>query len=290
MPKATLPSGMKLHYQRVGSGPDLVMIHGLTGNLAVWHFKIIPALQDHFRILTYDLRGHGYSDMPPIGYSATDMAEDLEGLMDALGIDRADIVGHSFGADTALYFAFHHPDRVRALVAIEAAMPAMIRERTRDDWEGWDYWSDVLEQAGNPVPPERRTDTDYLMRLSLKVPKKWGPLNGLPRNPEPFLRLLDTTTVASDYERVGDLTLENFHRIQAPTTSIITERSAFQSTHDRLLERLPDVRSIVLERTEWGHFGPLEQPEVIAGHLLEAFAPASAPSGGGAGSEPARII
>ena len=45
------------------------MIHGLTGNLAVWHLKIIPMLWDHFRILTYDLRGHGYSDVPPTGYT-----------------------------------------------------------------------------------------------------------------------------------------------------------------------------------------------------------------------------
>src|SRR5271157_1556886 len=108
MPKTTLRSGLKIHYQRVGQGPDLVMIHGLTGNLAVWHLKIVPLLMDHFRILTYDLRGHGYSDMPPTGYTASDMAADLEQLMDALGVEQADLVGHSFGADTALYVAFRY--------------------------------------------------------------------------------------------------------------------------------------------------------------------------------------
>ena len=46
------------------------MVHGLTGNLAVWHLQIVPELSDHFRVLTYDLRGHGLSDMPPTGYSA----------------------------------------------------------------------------------------------------------------------------------------------------------------------------------------------------------------------------
>lgn len=273
MPKATLPSGLKLHYQRVGKGPDLVMIHGLTGNLAVWHFKIIPLLQDRFRILTYDLRGHGYSEMPPSGYSATDMAHDLAGLLDTLGIERADIVGHSFGADTALYFAYHHPERVRNLVAIEAALPALIELRSAANWEGWTYWAEVLEQAGYTVPPERRSDHDYLIRLSLNVPKKWGPLNGLPRNPEPFLRLLDTTTIVKEYEQVGELTLANLHRIQAPTTLLYVEQSAFQSSHDELLARLPNVRSVMMPRTEWGHFGPLEQPEVVTGHLLEALAP-----------------
>ena len=74
MPKMRIRSGVTLHYQRVGQGPDVVMIHGLTGNLAVWHLKIIPMLMDRFRILTYDLRGHGYSEMPPSGYSATDIS------------------------------------------------------------------------------------------------------------------------------------------------------------------------------------------------------------------------
>ncbi len=64
MPKATLTSGLRLHYQQVGEGPDLVMVHGLTGNLAVWHLRIVPELADRYRVLTYDLRGHGHSDVP----------------------------------------------------------------------------------------------------------------------------------------------------------------------------------------------------------------------------------
>src|SRR4051812_30767464 len=122
MPKVLLKSGLKIHYQRVGRGPDLVMIHGLTGNLAVWHLQIIPRLLDRFRILTYDLRGHGYSGMPPTGYTPTDMATDLKDLLDALEIERPHLAGHSYGADIALYFALHYPRRVRQLVAIEAAL------------------------------------------------------------------------------------------------------------------------------------------------------------------------
>ena len=281
MPKALLKSGLRLHYQRTGKGPDVVMIHGLTGNLAVWHLKIIPMLMDHFRILSYDLRGHGYSDMPPTGYSCTDMAEDLKGLLDALEIEEAHFVGHSFGADIALYLALLYPERVRRVVAIEAAIPAMIHERAREDWEGWDYWIDVLERSGQPVPPGRRHDADYLLRLSLQVPKKWGPLNGLPRDPGPFLRLLDTTTMPQDYEKVGALSLENIPRIKVPVVLVYGERSAFLGAFHYLRDHLPYAHSIILPRTEWGHFGPLEQPDVIVGHLLETLssAPASAAAG-----------
>src|SRR4051812_13777143 len=281
MPKALLESGLMLHYQRVGTGPDVVMIHGLTGNLAVWHLEIIPLLMDRFRLLTYDLRGHGYSDMPPSGYSATDMAGDLEGLLDRLGIEEVDLVGHSYGADIALTFALLHPGRVRKVVAIEAALPAMIHERAREDWVGWRYWADVLERSGQAIPPERRSDPDYLLRMSLQVPKKWGPLNGLPRDPGPFLRLLDHTSMSKDYEEVGALSLAKIPQIRVPVVLVYGERSAFLGACQFLRDKLPDSTTVLLPRTEWGHFGPLEQPEVVVRHILENLAPD--PSSAGAG-------
>jgi pimeloyl-ACP methyl ester carboxylesterase len=271
MPKAHLSDNVKIHYQQIGEGEDLVMIHGLTGNLAVWQLEIIPMLWDRYRILTYDLRGHGYSDVPPNGYSADDMAADLEELLDTLGIERASLVGHSFGADVSLYFALRCPERVRQVVAIEAALPAMIYLRSRDDWAGWDYWSDVLARSGHPVPPEHRSDVDYLLRKSLETPKKWGPLNGLPRNPKPYLRLLDSTSIAQDSERVGTLTLERLSDIQVPIYLIFSEGSAFVGTYDYLSEHLPNVRGVLLPRTEWGHFGPLEQPALVAEQILFAL-------------------
>lgn len=278
MPKVQLRNGVTLHYQQVGKGPDLVMIHGLTGNLAVWHLKIVPMLWDHFRILTYDLRGHGYSDVPPAGYSADDMAVDLDGLLEALDIEHASLVGHSYGADIALYYALRYPDKVGQVAALEAALPAMIHERSRDDWEGWDYWTRVLEHSGQEVPLERRTDVDYLLRLSLEIPKRWGPLNGLPRNPKPFLRLLDTTTVAEDYDRVGHLTLDRIPSIQSEVLLLYSEASAFLGTYRYLAAHLPNVQTSLLPRSELGHFGPLEQPELVAEHLLAFLKPQSTPA------------
>ena len=73
MPKA-LVDGFHLHYQQFGEGPHVVMVHGITGNLAIWHLEIVPALLSKYRITTYDLRGHGYSDVPPTGYTTADHA------------------------------------------------------------------------------------------------------------------------------------------------------------------------------------------------------------------------
>jgi pimeloyl-ACP methyl ester carboxylesterase len=267
MPKAELSSGIRIHYQQVGSGGPLVMVHGLTGNLAVWHLHIVPALYDHFQILTYDLRGHGYSDTPASGYSPDAMARDLLELLDALEIEQPVIAGHSYGADIALYFAAAYPERVREVVAIEAALPALEESRRHHGWVGWSYWADALEQAGHRVPPSRRSDLRYMIRATIDLPKQWGPLRGLPRNPKPLLRLLEQTSLPEDYRQVGSLTLERVADIQTPVVLMYAEQSAFVDTFDYLREHLPNVRSILMPRTEWGHFGPLEQPDVVAGHI-----------------------
>ena len=270
MPKVDLSDGLRIHYTQAGDGPDVVLIHGLTGNLAVWHLQIVPLLWDHFRVTTYDLRGHGYSSMPPTGYDADHMAQDLLGLLDALEIERAALVGHSYGADIALYAAHLHPERVEQIVAIEGALPALIDAR-RDGWEGWDHWVEMLERSGHPVPPDRRADVLYLLRASLELPKKWGPLNGLPRNPKPFLRLIEETTVTTDYGHVGSLPLERVAYIETPVTLLFTDGSAFMGTHDYLARHLPNARSVLLPETEWGHFGPLEQPERVAEEILASL-------------------
>jgi len=271
MPKTVLPSGVRLHHMTVGDGPDLVLVHGITGNLAVWHLHMVPLLWDRFRVTTYDLRGHGYSDMPPTGYDADTMAEDLLQLLDALEIERPMIVGHSYGADIALYFAHLHPERVSQVVAIEGALPALIEARSREEWEGWGHWVEMLERAGRKIPADKRTDVVYLLKASLEVPKKWGPLNGLPRNAAPYLRLVEETTIARDYERVGSLPLEAVPEIETPVTLVWTDGSAFMGTHDFLVDALPNVRTVVLPSTEWGHFGPLEQPEAVTAEIVSAL-------------------
>jgi pimeloyl-ACP methyl ester carboxylesterase len=281
MPKVTLPSGLRLHYQRVGQGPDLVMIHGITGNLAAWHLQIVPILSDRFRILTYDLRGHGMSDVPPTGYTPDDMAGDLLGLLDALEIERPALAGHSFGADIALYLAAQRPDRVRDVIAIEAALPALEQTRRGEKWVGWSYWAQALENVGHVVPPDKRNDMRYMVRATIDLPKQWGPLRGLPRNPKPLLRLLDETTLPEDYRQIGSLTLERVAELEVPVCLIYQGASAFIDTYDYLSTHLRDVHSVLLPPTDWGHFGPLEQPEEVAQAILERLLGESGPGGDG---------
>jgi len=255
-----LANGIKLHYLQVGSGTPLIMIHGLTGNLAVWHFTVIPALRDAYRITTFDLRGHGRSDMPPTGYTTREMAEDLLGLMDALDIPRANLIGHSLGADVALHFALLYPERVERIVAIEAGLAALVHLRKREDWPGWEEWARGLQRYGGvQVPRERWHDVDFMLRASLKVPVIFGLARGQPRKEDHLLRLLDTTTVVADYENMDGLTLEHLAQIAHPVLLLYGSESHYIGTHDALLKALPNSTSALLEGAE--HFAPLQQPQ-----------------------------
>jgi pimeloyl-ACP methyl ester carboxylesterase len=267
MPMIT-SNGVALHYLQMGSGPDLVMLHGLSGNLAVWHLRMVPLLQQHFRVTTYDLRGHGHSGMPHCGYTTRDMATDLAGLFDGLGIANAHIVGHSFGADIALHFTLLHPDRTRTLTLIEPGIPALVHDRKHADWDGWKYWAEILEQlTGEPVPIERRNDVAYMVRRSFEVPVVYGPLRGLPRRKDRVLKLFDTTTMISDYEVVDELTLENIATIPHPKLLIYDGASAWLSTFRVLRELMQNCEPVMLPGSELRHFAPLDAPELLVTHL-----------------------
>lgn len=120
MPLAPLPWG-RLHYQEAGAGPPLLLVSGLNGLAQPWQ-AVLPALAAHFRVITHDHRGLGGSDRWEGAFSVDQIAGDVLGLMDHLGLARAHIVGHSLGGAVAQALAADHPARVERLV-IYASWP-----------------------------------------------------------------------------------------------------------------------------------------------------------------------
>ncbi len=97
-----------------------------------------------FRVTAYDLRGHGYSEVPPSGYTSADQAGDTLAIMDALGIERAMLVGHSFGGVIAMHAAVLYPDRIEAVVLSDPCFPAL---RHLEDVSRWGHWQNFREEA-----------------------------------------------------------------------------------------------------------------------------------------------
>lgn len=124
MPVLNVNSHM-VHFQELNNpGKDtILMIHGMLGNLSVYYYKIAPLLANHFRVIMYDLKSHGMSQRVPAGYDFRSMAEDAVGIMDALKLRKAHLVGYSFGALIALRTAITFPEKIGKLAIIEGPDP-----------------------------------------------------------------------------------------------------------------------------------------------------------------------
>jgi pimeloyl-ACP methyl ester carboxylesterase len=115
--------GVNIHYlDAPGGSPPLVLLHGLSANAACFGGLIGAGLSPSFRVIAPDLRGRGKSDKPATGYTMADHARDVVGLLDALGLERVILGGHSFGGYVAIYIAAHFPERVEKLIVIDAAI------------------------------------------------------------------------------------------------------------------------------------------------------------------------
>lgn len=108
-------NGITLAYEVAGDGPPLLLISGLGYGGSFWRL-FAPELTHQRRVITFDNRGVGGSDKPEGPYSVRQMAEDAAGLLDALGLERVDVLGHSLGGMIAQELALNFPARVRRLV------------------------------------------------------------------------------------------------------------------------------------------------------------------------------
>lgn len=117
-------------YLLEGQGPDVVLIHGVGARLENWD-GVAERLRPHFRVLRYDLRGHGQSSRVPGPYSLPLLADDLRALLANLGIQKAHIAGHSLGAMIAQMFALRHGAYVDRLALLSAVAGRTPEERER---------------------------------------------------------------------------------------------------------------------------------------------------------------
>lgn len=106
---------VELYYEEHGSGDPLLLVMGLAADSQAWMFQV-PELSKHFRTVVFDNRGVGRSSKPAGPYTTAAMADDAVGVLDALGIERAHVLGVSMGGMISQEIALRHPKRVRSLV------------------------------------------------------------------------------------------------------------------------------------------------------------------------------
>lgn len=111
--------GARVRYLVEGQGPAVVLLHGFASSLKTWK-DIVPRLAENHRVVALDLKGFGWTDRPEGDYSPQAQARLVFALLDQLGIDRAAVVGHSWGASVALAMALESPERIDRLVLYDA--------------------------------------------------------------------------------------------------------------------------------------------------------------------------
>jgi 3-oxoadipate enol-lactonase len=108
-------NGVRIYWEETGNGPPLLLIMGLGYAHQMWH-RTTPEVAKHFRTILLDNRGVGQSDLPPGPYPIQTMAADAAAVLDAAGVESADVYGVSMGGIIAQEFAIQYPGRVRKLI------------------------------------------------------------------------------------------------------------------------------------------------------------------------------
>ena len=264
--------GLKFHLQRSGSsGPPVVLVHGLTGDLSIWFLcRAMAVFGASHRVLAYDLRGHGYSDAPDENYTSADHAADLLGLMDAERIESARIVGHSFGAVIGLHAAVIGPERVEALVLSDPYFPAL---RHLEDVSRWGHWQNFRREAmdaGVALSDEHWYDIgrffDQVVHLEGDDLQRFRQAVGLP-GLNRLLRL-GRTTCGDDAKLEAGLTVEKIASVACPTLALYGVGSPFLATADYLVENLRDCRRAIVPGAK--HRAPEENGEAFVA-LVDEF-------------------
>jgi pimeloyl-ACP methyl ester carboxylesterase len=260
VPHITL-EGTRFYYQQKGEGPDVILVHAVTSNLAVWVFiNLLDTLAADFRVTAYDLRGHGHSDVTPTGYTSAEMAGDLRRLHAALDLGPAFVVGHSFGGVVALHTAVLYPDLVAGLIIADTYFPGLQHlEPNLGEAGAWQELRDVFGRVGVELPAQ--VDFERLFRATAGLPpaqmeivrKEMGApslgwLAQLPR--------LAATTCGMDVFAVAGLTAERIAAVEQPVVALYDEHTPFPATRCFLEENLANCKVDIVPGAR--HVAPLQ--------------------------------
>jgi pimeloyl-ACP methyl ester carboxylesterase len=237
-------NGTRFYYQQSGSGPDVVLVHAVTSNQAVWLFSgLVDALASDYRVTAYDLRGHGFSERPPAGYTSADMAADFRALHEALNLGPAVLIGHSYGGVVALHATLAAPDAIAGVILSDSFFPGL--RHIEPNFGRMNIWNDVREMFAKVGAALGDTvDFNELFRTAADLPpdrlKELEELYGaFGRGWVRQLPLLAETTCGDDVMAVAGLTEDAIASVRKPVVALYDEYSPFLATFRWLEQHLP---------------------------------------------------
>jgi 3-oxoadipate enol-lactonase len=255
----TVIDGLRLHYEHDGQGTDLVLIHGLGGSLQDWD-PFIPGLSRSHRVLRCDVRGFGQSDKPAGPYTPRLFAQDLAGLVRALGISKAHVAGISMGGVIAQRFTLDYPEMVSSLTLISTS--SEVGEAAQKAWE---KTATVIEQRGFS------SNSEFARRI-------FAP-SFVKNSPQAVQTMVERTATndprayAAAARAIGSYNwTAELGRIRAPTLILQGREDALTPPGGsiKLSRGIPHSRLLMIP--DCGHVVPLEKPQFFQQTLLAFLA------------------
>jgi pimeloyl-ACP methyl ester carboxylesterase len=269
-PELIEANGLQFHVRDEGSGTPVILLHGFPDTGDLWRNQVPALIKNGFRTIVPDMRGRGRSSKPESvqDYRLSTIVRDVTGILDALRIERAHVVGHDWSAAVAWLLAALAPDRVDRLVAISVGAPGTGAKPTLEEFQkGWYRLLFLFEGTAEDLI---QRDDWYLFRLFLAGAK-------------------DTDAYIKTLSEPGALTPAlNWYRANLPVQALLGRTGGPQlpmikadtlgiwSTGDLYLTEEAMTRSAQrvegqwrYERLEGSHWIPLDQPDRLNRLLLE---------------------
>jgi pimeloyl-ACP methyl ester carboxylesterase len=263
---ANLGNGIKLAYVERGKGMPVVFVHWSLSDYTYWQDQLVP-FAEKYRAIAYSRRYNFPNSNPMLpGYSAIVDADDLASLIKRLGLGRVTVIGHSYGALTALFLAVRHPELVRSLVLAEAPAVSLLTHLPGDDAKvGNAMFADIQERMVAPMRAAfQKGDRDAGIRAFMAYvfndPQAWDKMSGSARQ-ETLRDAREWDAIMTTGTLFPDIEPEAIRGVKAPVLILSGQKSYsfLRLIDDELARLLPNNQRIILQGA--GHQMWLQQPE-----------------------------
>ena len=256
-------NGQELYYELHGEGPPLVLVMGIGYDSSLWTLAQVPALSTQFQVILVDNRDAGRSSKARHPYTIADMADDLAGLLDALGIQRSHLLGLSMGGMIALEFALRHGDRLDRLVLTgTGAAPARSAVDPIQIWS----WVKANDPTGEVFGGQQFVSlfsTAFLRNHeAVRDTAELLASNPYPMSPDAYGRQADAYRQFDALDRLAAIT--------APTLVVVGEQDLLTPPWiaREVAEAIPGARFEVIRGDGSSHVVPIECPDEFNGLVL----------------------
>ena len=239
--------GVNIHYEVAGDGPALILTHGYSATGEMWAGQIAP-LSQHFKVITWDMRGHGASDYPadPAAYSEEATVGDIAALLDAVGAQDSVVGGLSLGGYMSLAFHRAHPERTRALLIIDTG-PGYKNDEARAGWNA------------NAIKRAEKLEAEGLAALGGSPEVRQAQhtsAKGLANAARGMLTQRDAAVISSLPE------------VKVPSIVIVgANDTPFLAASDYMAAKIPGCAKAVIP--DAGHAANIDQPEAFNRALMD---------------------